>query len=1271
VSEALSAAEVRRAAVLWDGLSDFTSATVTNAMDARVRRPAEVAKAPLAAVFLHPLGQGRAVAEYPPVRAELAPRERVFFLGYAGISDGFDWQDTENPPDGVRFYVAVDGKDVAQVSVTTSGWQPLVAAVHEAGPAGGSYAAALTLADDSGPQENPSYDWALFGAPLLVAVDGRPLPQANPVAGTSGVLVASNVEGTGRLLVEGLDAAGDPVPGATAIATVEQGAAMAFVRFDFGDETRCRQWRWRAEGEVRAAMAWGGSWQPSARIEYAGPTVSAVTAHEPLRFRVGVRNTGLGTLLPEHGLSVVCAGQRQPLARIAPGQAAVIEFNLGPAGQAPIQIVAETEGAADASSLAVPRPPLWPPLPEVPANARTDRRPAGLVCLDLGPDYLLVQNSQSRWLVSKAGLGAAVSVWTGTRFEEAGVVAPWAEIADSATGDCRPLAFADITASTRRGRILLQANAEVAAGVTCSLHCELKAYTPALQVELVLEAKQPLALRGFRGPAVHAGERAGGTGKGIAIFPGLEYLEGDERSSSERDLAPPLSQRWAPHKFKVTVPMMLVETRTGGPVLGIAWNAAQAWDGKAIAPGASFASPDFLTLQDSHLMQLMLPSVPEGIPEHQRLAEAPIRVRPGSAWRLRQFLVAGLPEPDATGALVWYDSLVGYPQAEKPPRNVADEIALCRHSFMVTAWDAEKQQGRHCVGWDSANAPGFATLMLMDARAVAKGQARADLLERVQLIGEKTVREQGAPGLTSSACCHTLGWEFPYHWGYLPDALEGMRAAAFDCLQNQEADGLWGYYPGKDHESLGEPGTRTMGICGRHAYLMAKYAAITGDPEIRAGLERALTAMARFRVPRGAQGWECPILEPDVLASAYAIRAYVWASMATGDHTWLEQARFWARTGLPFQYVWDDGEHPGMRYASIPVFGSTFFVHTWIGLPVQWCGLVYAYALQELLRFGADSLWTRQVEGMTVSAMWQQWPLDNPELAGTYPDSYGQWFTVRNPVHINPENIQLNLLALQGLDPGLRAVPVPLGAALAHVTAPCEVSAVATGVDGLRVDLRYLPRQIVYLTVGAMAPMAGFRAEADGKALAERPDLPPGSTGWCVRDRVATIVLGVPCDGRGKARVLLSGLQGAAPVQPSAVSAWDFAAGVESWTGDHACRVAPFEGALRITVAGVDPYAVSGPARIAAGQHQSLALRLRLSAGSGVSLFWRSTASPHWGPDKEVTLAVPGDGQWHEVAFDLAGHALWTGRILQIRLDLEPAGVPPGTTLDVDWIHPR
>jgi len=800
-----------------------------------------------------------------------------------------------------------------------------------------------------------------------------------------------------------------------------------------------------------------------------------------------------------------------------------------------------------------------------------------------------------------------------------------------------------------------------------SLRLWLQDDSSALQADLQVTAAQDQTLAAVWGPAVHAGDRATGATKGIAILPGLEYLEGDERSSGTRDLAPPLNQRWTPHRFKVTAPLMMVETRDGGPVVAVAWDPNQKWDGEHAQPAVRFASPNFLDQQDNHLMQLGLPSVPEFTPESADRAAEPLTLQAGESWTLTQRIIATVPRPDATGLLEASAGAIDYPKAEAAPRSFEDEMALCRHGFLKSVWDEETQTSLHYVGSGKSNAPGFATLMLMDARAVAQGEDKQAVLDRVKLIGEKTLREQGAPGLTSSAACHIMGWEFPYHWGHLSGALAGMRDSARGSIDSQEADGGWGYYPDESRKTLGEAGTRVMGIAGRNAYVLAKWAAISGDPEAEEALAAALKHVEQFRVPRGAQGWECPILEPDVLASAYAVRAYVWTYMATGDAKWLDRARLWARTGLPFQYTWDDGQHPGMRYASIPVLGSTFFHHSWLGLPVQWCGLVYAYGLQELTRFDDNDLWRRQAEGMTVSAMHQQWPWDGPpELVGTYPDSFGQWFTHRNGVYINPEDIEVNLLALHGLDPGLRSVPVKTKQGLIHVTAPCDVEAVARG-KSLQLGLRYVPDEVVYVTV---APVALARNAEIGPALSMRDDLAPGETGWTLDSRTNILVLGLRTDAEGKAQVHLSGLTRKLPEKPPTTSSWDFDRDAEGWQPAHSCNLAAEEGKLKITVTGDDPYAVSGPAEINALKCKLLTARVRLTGGQSVGLFWRATGSTAWGPDKEVHADVAGDGEWHEIAWDLTDHALWAGKVIQIRLDVEGADAAPGSTLEVDWIRP-
>jgi len=1259
----LLAAEHRLALVRWRGVQEFGKAKTENTMSAAIREQGVSGGVIMPSIFLHPEGEGRAVASFERVSWGLEGGLRVFFVGYVGLSDGVKWDDKVNVADGARFYVMLDGKDVASAEVKESQWSPLAAQLYEAPAGNGTFEGALALATDSGPAHNASYDWALFGEPMLVALDGRPLPVSTAVSGVNGVFIAQVNGGAGKIVLEGLTDRGDPIPDAVATIEVPQGATgLQFAQFDFSQHAGCSAWRWRPEG-VTVASAWGGSLQPRLALAECGLVQGFALAGEPLRVRVSVRNYGPGALLPEHGAAVECNGKRELVERMPPDSRTHVDFDLGlpGAGPVPVQAMAQVGGASDIRTLQID---VWPSLPRLPEG-----RPAKARAVELARDYLLLENPHCRWLINRRtnGRGALVYAWIGDHWELSGSVAPWVALVSTTGGDRGLPSFPEVEARPARGGVQLEARYD-GARFAVALDAFLPDDSPALRMDLSVEAREPTKLAAVWGPAVHAGDRGTGAQKGIALFPGLDYLEGKEQSSSTRDLAPPLNERWTPHKFKITVPMMMVETRDGGPVMAVVWDPKQKWDGEHAEPAACFASPDFVTHQDSHLMQLMLPSVPDSIAESQRAAGEPIELQPGKPWKLTQFIVAGVPKPDATAALNWFGDLVGYPDAETWPRSFEDEIALCRHAFLNTVWDPEKQGSRHVIGWASANAPGHAALMLMDARTVAQGEAKTQLLDRVKLVAEKTVKEEGPAGLASPAQCHIMGWEFPYHWGYLPEALAGMEAMAYGALNSQEDDGGWGYYPDAERKRLGEPGTRVMGIAGRNAYLMAKWVAISGDPVVEQALRHALQHMETYRVPRGAQGWECPILEPDVLASAYAVRAYVWAYMALGDKALLDKARFWARTGLPFQYAWDDGGHPGMRYSSIPVFGSTFFTHTWIGLPVQWCGLVYAYGLQELMRFDPNDLWRKQAEGMTISGMVQQWPMDSKEFAGTYPDSYGQWFTHRNPVFINPENIQLNLMALRGLDPGLRSVAVSLGGGPVHVTAPGDLKAKATGRDGLTVELKYLPGETCYVTIAPVAA-EGLTVKIGDESLLRRETLAAGETGWAYDAQLRVLAIGVKADGQGLARLALSGLACSVPELPKTKATWDFDQDTEGWTVAHSCELKAENGHLVLTVTGEDAYASSGPAAIKAGEHRRLRVSARLTGGSSLALFWRSTRSPGWGPDKEVHADLPANGQWHEVLFDLSRHPLWIGAIQQIRLDPEGAGLAPGVVLEVDWIR--
>jgi len=173
--------------------------------------------------------------------------------------------------------------------------------------------------------------------------------------------------------------------------------------------------------------------------------------------------------------------------------------------------------------------------------------------------------------------------------------------------------------------------------------------------------------------------------------------------------------------------------------------------------------------------------------------------------------------------------------------------------------------------------------------------------------------------------------------------------------------------------------------------------------------------MELYEVPRGAQMWECPMYQPDILASGYAIRAYCEAYRLTGDQSYLEHARYWGMTGLPFLYMWSMDGYPTMLYNVIAVIGSTYYTHSWLGLPVVWCGLVYAYGLLDLAEFDSYFDWRKVAQGIVNSTMWQQYT-DGPSK-GCYPDSWNMIRNKPNPADINPENILVNEFRLRGQSP--------------------------------------------------------------------------------------------------------------------------------------------------------------------------------------------------------------------------------------------------------------
>jgi hypothetical protein len=117
-------------------------------------------------------------------------------------------------------------------------------------------------------------------------------------------------------------------------------------------------------------------------------------------------------------------------------------------------------------------------------------------------------------------------------------------------------------------------------------------------------------------------------------------------------------------------------------------------------------------------------------------------------------------------------------------------------------------------------------------------------------------------------------------------------------------------------------------------------------------------------------------------------------------------------------YLVNPTAHPVGLYATIAVYGATQWkAPVWLGLPVQWCGLVYADALYRLVRDDPQGPWKRLADGITASGIQQTWPRSDSEKQGLLPDSFVLRSQHRNGPAINPATVQACAIRYFGQTP--------------------------------------------------------------------------------------------------------------------------------------------------------------------------------------------------------------------------------------------------------------
>jgi hypothetical protein len=497
---------------------------------------------------------------------------------------------------------------------------------------------------------------------------------------------------------------------------------------------------------------------------------------------------------------------------------------------------------------------------------------------------------------------------------------------------------------------------------------------------------------------IFPGSGSFGAIKNQGLFAGLEYLE-NEASSSEADLIGPASRRQVPDNLKITFPLMALQNEDR--FLALVWQMRPDFS-------ALYDSPDRLFSSGGHVMGLIFPgSNGKDRLEGDLLPRTAGQLSRGTPLMLRATLLGGTGKT-VVPAVEEYVRLRGLPPLPAAP-NLQQYVSLATGGWL----DSKIREGNlvhHAIA--AGNFPAGAAAdaaVWMDWLAVKTQVPPA--ASRLRELSQEVIGAVPAADYYGSGVGHVRYPLAALVFGHVPESVARSADIARTALARFESDGSLHYHPrpgGPDYAKTYFT-NEASGFTSRAVQDCLEAAVFAGDRQLIDAALKRLDAMSKFRsgVPRGAQTWECPLHTPDILASAQMVRAYTLGYELTGNIAYLEEARYWAWTGVPFVYLVNPTSGAVGSYSTIAVFGATHWeAPVWMGLPVQWCGLVYADALYRLVRHDPEGPWRKLADGITISGIQQSWPAENTQLQGLLPDSFVLRQQHRNGPAINPATVQ-------------------------------------------------------------------------------------------------------------------------------------------------------------------------------------------------------------------------------------------------------------------------
>lgn len=498
-----------------------------------------------------------------------------------------------------------------------------------------------------------------------------------------------------------------------------------------------------------------------------------------------------------------------------------------------------------------------------------------------------------------------------------------------------------------------------------------------------------------------------GQDKEQALFAGLEYLS-DEHSSSEADITTPEHTRRIPDPIKVTFPLMVISNEER--YVGLIWNPSE-W----INP--LFDSPDRIFGSEAHVMALTGPTVGKNRIENDLVAHTPTQFTANQPIIAHIHIIGGEGKT-VVPALRTYVELMGLQPVPEFEGGWSSASRLLGHGWVYSKI-REGGLFRHAV-WDDRFKAGPApdAAMFMDWLASSLSEEDAELIAELHMARDFALANIPENQNMDGGVSHVKPPVAPLLFGDIEVFAKRRYDMALDILDQFDVNGVKMYRPGEVDYGKTHFANHANGYGAGNLVSILESATLSANPEL---IEEALelldkqTTLYANTVPRGAQTWEIPLHTPDILASGHLVKAYILGYIISGREDYLEQARYWAWTGVPFVYLVNPTEGKIGPYATIPVLGATNWKGSWFGRPVQWCGLVYASALHLLIQYDPEGPWSQIAKGITASGLQMTWPLEDTDRIGLLPDFIQLKSQNRDGPAINPGTTQAHVPELFGV----------------------------------------------------------------------------------------------------------------------------------------------------------------------------------------------------------------------------------------------------------------